>query len=79
VAVITEVPAPATVARSPFREITEEVAEEYVKVPGKDPVTVGAVRVKSPFSKTFETLLHVEKVGVALPIVRDSIISVAAK
>jgi hypothetical protein len=66
VAVITEVPAPATVATFPFREITVGVAEEYVKVPGKEPVTVGAVRVKSLFSKAFETLLHVEKVGVAL-------------
>ena len=66
VAVMTEVPAPATVARSPFREITDGVAEEYVKAPGKAPVTVGAVRVKSPFSKAFETLLQAENVGVAL-------------
>ena len=65
-AVMTEVPAPVTVAKSPFKEITDGVAEEYVKVPGKEPVTVGAVMVKSPFSKAFETLLQVEKVGVAL-------------
>ena len=38
VAVITEVPAPATVAVVPFNEITDVVAEEKVQVPGVDGV-----------------------------------------
>ena len=69
VAVITEVPTPATVRVEPETLMTDVVADEYMKVPGTEPVTVGAVTVKAESPKFFETLLQLEKVGVALPTV----------
>ena len=70
---MTEVPAPATVSVEPETLMTDVVADEYMKVPGTEPVTVGAVTVKAESPKYFETLLQVEKVGVALatPAVRS--------
>jgi hypothetical protein len=61
VAVITDVPAPATEAELPFTEITEVVAEEYEKVPGV--LEDGAVRGKSKSPNVFVTALHDPKVG----------------
>jgi hypothetical protein len=48
VAVIVDVPAPATVAVLPLKDSTDGVEDEYVKVPGV--LGVGAVRenVESP-------------------------------
>jgi hypothetical protein len=48
VAVITEFPAPTTVAELPLTEITEVVAEEYVNVPGVLGVGSVSVKVASP-------------------------------
>ena len=45
------------------------VADEYENEPATDPVTDGAVTVKAESPKFFETLLQLEKVGVALPTV----------
>jgi hypothetical protein len=78
VAVITEVPAPATVSVVPETLMTDVVADEYVKVPGRDPLTVGAVTVNGEFPKFLGTSLQAEKVGVALPIVKVSVTWVAA-
>jgi hypothetical protein len=66
VAVITELPAPTTVAELPLTEMTEVVAEEYVNVPGV--LDVGSVsgNVASPYA--FVTAPHDPKVGVAFPI-----------
>ena len=77
VAVMTEVPAPTTVSVVPETLMTDVVADEYVNEPGIDPVTVGAVTVKAEFPKFFETSLHAEKVGVALPTV--TVINVVAR
>jgi hypothetical protein len=69
VAVITEKPAPTTLAVLPLKETTDVVADEYVNVPGREPVTVGGVTVNGEFPKFFETSLQVENVGVPLPTV----------
>ena len=79
VAVMTEVPAPATVRVVPETVMTDVVADEYERVPGTDPVTVGAVTVNGESPKFFETSLHAEKVGVGLPIIKFSVTCVAAK
>ena len=79
VAVMTEVPAPATVRVVPETVMTDVVADEYERVPGTEPVTVGAVTVNGEFPKFFETSLQVEKVGVALPIIKFSVTCVAAE
>jgi hypothetical protein len=76
--VITDVPPPATVKVVPEMLITEVVADEYVKLPASEPVTVGAVTVNVPSPKVLLTPLHAENVGVALPIVRVSVTWVAA-
>jgi hypothetical protein len=78
VAVITDVPPPATVSVVPEIEITEVVADEYVNEPVRPPVTVGAVIVKAESPKVLLTPLQAENVGVALPIVRVSVTCVAA-
>jgi hypothetical protein len=78
VAVITEVPPPATVSVVPAMLMTDVVADEYVNVPASDPVTPGAVMVKVASPKVLERLLQAEKVGVALPIVRVSVTCGAA-
>jgi hypothetical protein len=62
---MTEVPAPATVSVVPETLMTDVVADEYVKLPGTKPVTVGAVTGKAESPKFFETSLQVENVGVA--------------
>ena len=72
VAVITDVPAPATVNVDPEILMTDVVADEYVNEPASDPVTVGAVTVKAESPNVFEALLHV-KVGVSFPIVKVSV------
>jgi hypothetical protein len=59
--------------------MTDVVADEYMKVPGTEPVTVGAVTVKGESPKFLETPLHVSKVGVPLPIVKVSVTCVAAE
>ena len=69
VAVITEVPAPTTVRVVPETVMTDVVPDEYVKVPGTEPVTVGAVTVKAESPKFFETLPQAENVGDPLPTV----------
>ena len=79
VAVMTELPAPATVSVVPETLMTDVVADEYVNVPPKEPVTVGAVTVKAESPKFFETSLQVENVGVALPIVKVSVTCAAAE
>jgi hypothetical protein len=79
VAVMTEVPAPVTVSVVPKTLMTDVVADEYVKVPGRDPVTVGAVTVNGESPKFFETSLQADNVGVALPIVKVSVTWVAAE
>jgi hypothetical protein len=66
VAVITEVPAPTTVAELPLTEMTEVVAEEYANVPGV--LDVGSVSVKVESPKALVTALQDPKVGVAFPI-----------
>ena len=76
-AVITDVPAPATVNVVPEIEITEVVAEEYAKLPGTDPITVGAVTVKVESPKVLLTPLQ-ENVGVPLPILKVSVTCAAA-
>ena len=63
VAVIVELPYPATVAVLPLREITEGVPEEYVQVPGV--LDVGAVSAKFGSPYVLLTPLQVN-VGVAL-------------
>jgi hypothetical protein len=63
---MTEVPAPVTVRVVPETLMTDGVPDEYEKLPGTDPVTVGGVTVKAEFPKFFETLLQAENVGVAL-------------
>lgn len=78
VAVMTELPAPATVNVVPEILITDEAADEYTNEPGSDPATDGAVIVKFSSPKLLFTSLHVEKVGVALPIVKVSETCVAA-
>ena len=70
VAVMTEVPAPATVRVVPTTLITDVVADEYERVPGTDPVTVGAITVNGESPKFLGTLLKLLKVGVALTIVK---------
>jgi hypothetical protein len=57
VAVISEVPAPTTVAELPLTEMTEVVAEEYVKVP--DVLGVGAMIGKTESPNIFVTGSHV--------------------
>jgi hypothetical protein len=47
VAVIIEEPAPTTVSVVPETLMTDVVPEVYVKFPGTEPVTVGAVTVKA--------------------------------
>ena len=69
VAVMTEEPVPATVRVEPETLITDVVADEYVKVPGTEPVTVGAVTVKAESPKFLGTLLQAENVGDPLPTV----------
>jgi hypothetical protein len=69
VAVITELPAPTTVRVVPETLMTDVVADEYVKVPGTEPVTVGGVIVKVASPKFLETLFHIPKVGDPLPTV----------
>jgi hypothetical protein len=66
---MTEVPAPTTVRVVPETLMTDVVADEYENEPATDPVTVGAVTVNAESPKFFETLLQLEKVGVALPTV----------
>ena len=78
-AVIKDVPPPATVSVVPAMLMTDVVADEYENVPANEPVTVGAVIVKVESPKVFATLLQAENVGVALPIVRVSVTWVAAK
>ena len=79
VAVITDVPAPATLNVEPETPMTDVVADEYVNEPAIDPVTVGAVTVNEVSPNDFATLLHVEKVGVALPMMKVSVTCVAAE
>jgi hypothetical protein len=79
VAVITELPAPTTVRVVPETLMTDVVADEYMNVPPKEPVTVGAVTVKAESPKFFETPLQAENVGVALPTVKVSVTWVAAE
>jgi hypothetical protein len=79
VAVIIEEPAPTTVRVVPETLMTDVVADEYENEPATDPVTVGAVTVNAESPKFFETLLQLEKVGVALPIVKVSFTWVAAE
>jgi hypothetical protein len=79
VAVITDVPAPATVNVEPEILMTDVVADEYVNEPASDPVTVGAVTVNEEFPNALATLLQVEKVGVALPMLKVSVTCVAAE
>ena len=69
VAVITEEPPPTTVRDVPETLMTDVVADEYENEPATDPVTEGAVTVKAESPKFLETLLQLEKVGVALPTV----------
>ena len=69
VAVMTEVPAPATVRVEPETLMTDVVADEYENEPATDPVTEGAVTVKAESPKFFETLLQAENVGDPLPTV----------
>jgi hypothetical protein len=78
VAVMTDVPAPATVRVVPKIEITDVVADEYVNVPAMAPVTLGAVTVKGESPNVLLTSLHDENVGVALPIVNVSLTCAAA-
>ena len=66
VAVITEVPTPATVRVEPETLTTEGVADEYVNVPATEFASVGAVTVKAESPKFLETLLQALKVGVSL-------------
>jgi hypothetical protein len=68
--VITEVPAPTTVRVVPETLMTDVVADEYERVPGTDPVTVGAVTVNGESPKFLGTLLKLLKVGVSLTIVK---------
>ena len=70
VAVMTEVPAPATVRVVPETVMTDVVADEYERVPGTDPVTEGGVTVNGELPKFFETSLKLLKVGVSLTIVK---------
>jgi hypothetical protein len=63
---MTEVPAPATVRVEPEILMTDGVPDEYEKLPGTEPVTVGAVTVNGESPKFLETPLQVENVGVAL-------------
>jgi hypothetical protein len=79
VAVMTEEPTPTTVRVEPETLITDVVADEYVKVPGTEPVTDGAVTVKAASPKFLATSLQAENVGVALPIVKVSVTWVAAE
>ena len=79
VAVMTEVPAPATVRVEPETLMTDVVADEYENEPATDPVTEGCVTVKAESPKFLETLLQAENVGVALPIVKVSVTCVAAE
>jgi hypothetical protein len=77
VAVIIEEPAPTTVKVEPEMVMTDVVPDEYVKVPGTEPVTVGTVTVNGESPKFLGTLLQAENVGVALPIVKVSVTWVA--
>ena len=47
VAVITEEPAPTTVRVVPETLMTDVLPDEYEKVPGTEPVTVGSVTVNA--------------------------------
>ena len=69
VAVITDVPTPATVRVEPETLITDVVADEYENEPATDPVTEGAVTVKAESPIFLETLLQAENVGDPLPTV----------
>jgi hypothetical protein len=65
VAVIRDVPAPATVRVVPETVMTDVVPDEYVKVPGTEPATVGTVTGKAESPKFLETPPKSLKVGVA--------------
>jgi hypothetical protein len=67
VAVIRDVPAPTTVAETPFIVITEVVPEEYDHVPAVD--EVGGVKLNALVPYILERSLKLLKVGVALLIV----------
>ena len=69
VAVMTELPAPATVRVVPETLMTDGVPDEYEKVPGTDPVTEGAVTANAESPKFLETPLQAENVGDPLPTV----------
>jgi hypothetical protein len=69
VAVMTELPAPTTVRVEPETLMTDVAADEYVKLPGIEPITEGAVTVKAESPKFFETPLQALKVGDPLPTV----------
>jgi hypothetical protein len=71
VAVIKDVPPPATVSVVPAMLMTDVVADEYVNVPAIDPVTVGAVIVKVESPKVLVTLLQAENVGSPFSTVND--------
>ena len=76
---MTELPTPATVRVEPETLMTDVVADEYEKFPGIEPFTVGAVTVNGESPTVLETLLQEPKVGVPLPMVRDSVTWAAAE
>jgi hypothetical protein len=74
---MTEEPTPTTVRVEPETLITDVVPDEYVKVPGTEPVTDGAVTVKAASPKFLATSLQAENVGVTLGAVGRSELNVA--
>ena len=76
---MTDVPPPATVSVVTEEiEITDVLADEYVKEPASAPVTAGAVTVKGESPNVLLTSDQDENVGVALPIVNVSLTCAAA-
>jgi hypothetical protein len=70
---MTDVPPPTTVSVVPEIEITEVVADEYVKLPASEPETVGAVTVNVESPKVLLTPLQAENVGVILLITNENV------
>jgi hypothetical protein len=68
-AVTIDVPAPATVAVRPLREMTEGDPEVYVKVPATFAVATSRLKFPFPYVRDRQLEFQVFMIGVALLIV----------
>ena len=70
---ISDEPAPATVAVDPDSETTDGEAETYDQAPATEAATVGALNEKSALPNVFDTFDHVN-VGVALSTIKVALV-----